>query len=104
MRRFDILRTPKDAATSVTVNAPRPGELKVELPGGRELTYADILRLTDEQNRETVDHMTGHYGPKLPMPTLLQAVRRALDEPKRDLETDFRRHRAATWLADFWMF
>jgi len=101
---FDILRTPKDVTTSVTVKAPRPGKLKVELPGGREFTYADILRLTDEQHREITDYMIRPYGPKPPMPTLLQAARRALDEPQRDLEAKVRRHRAAAWLADFWMF
>ena len=71
----------------------------VELPVDVELTWADVVRLAYEQNREALDERAeriveaGWSEDGTGDPLLLPALRARPDDPD-----------VAPWLADFWMF
>jgi hypothetical protein len=70
------------------------------LPAGTELTWADVLRLAYEQNREALDERAARIVEQgwwdedsATDPLLLPALRSRASEPA-----------VAAWLTDFWMF
>lgn len=50
---FDIISVPDESDVTVSFDI-RDGVLSVVLPAGQQLGYGDVLRLANEQNRETI--------------------------------------------------
>jgi radical SAM protein with 4Fe4S-binding SPASM domain len=84
LHAFDVLTVPKERPCMLVFGGGRSG-LEVKLPAGTELTYGDVLRLTDEQNRDRFPanafqqtnraiNMPRVYSP-LMLPALLRAER-----------------------------
>jgi radical SAM protein with 4Fe4S-binding SPASM domain len=117
---FHVVRTPpapagapESGAVPVTL---RFGErrLAVRLPPGAELSYADLLRLADEQHRAALDAAAAAVadaaaaasaavvGPPVPDPLLLPALRRRAGAPAPAGPAAARA--LAPWFADFWLF
>ncbi len=93
LRIFDLIKTPpaKDAKTVTLTVFGSHGELRAELPAGCELTYADVLQLTYNQNRAGLDgalakHLR-RYGRDI-SPLLLPALRAAAGEAKVPVAKD----------------
>jgi len=109
LRVFDILLAPaRDGAkpTRLSFNVARM-KIEVDLPAGAELTYADVLRLGWEQNREMLSKWAEPAAPGLRPPAaalVLPALRERLKEspaPEAGKAPD----RGLAWkLADLYLF
>jgi radical SAM protein with 4Fe4S-binding SPASM domain len=111
-RVFDILVVP-DRGDAVPAKLAFPlahGSLEVTLPAAAELTYADILRLAWEQNREPLERLAdqaSRSGPPAPgAPFLLPVLRarlRALEALAEPAASSLR-YRIGWQLADLYLF
>lgn len=101
---FDILLVPEGGVTLKAQLGKQ--KLRVALPAGAELTYGDILRLADEQNRAALEDAV-RRGPAHVSPLLLPALRRAIEgmETKGESVRTSDKMRHAMWqLADLYLF
>ena len=97
----DVVVVPAgDAPVAVSVRGTGDEAYDVALPAGSELTWADLLRLAWEQNREALDERAERIVERgwwdedtAADPLLLPALRAHASEEG-----------ARVWLVDFWMF
>ena len=89
-----------DTAVAVSLRGAGEEAYGVALPAGSELTWADVLRLAYEQNREALDERAATIVEQewrddttATDPLLLPALRARKREEG-----------AQVWLVDFWMF
>jgi len=106
---FDMLLVPRaDAEDPVGLTLKMGAEgLTVRLPAGAELTYCDVLRLADEQNRSRLDDLSKQAGRNPSTPLMLPALRRRVEQLKAAAQTggsSGELHRAVSALIDIYLF
>ncbi|MHC4916385.1 MAG: hypothetical protein ACYTGB_12925 [Planctomycetota bacterium] len=120
---FDVLRTPPEKNDGrVSVRLVAGDNVKVKLPAGCELTFADVVREAYEQNRRELDLAalrlaSGSMTADQPRPLLIPALRKIIKEGTRPAgkasDANVRAathvkaavvHRARWLLNDIWMF
>lgn len=107
---FDLLVVPKKAEgkpAKLRLKLNSGTVLETTLPPGTELSYGDVLRLTDEQNRQALDRITlkrlrvlGHHAMALPALRRIEKDLRTRKAAPRDTS-----QRAVMWnLIDIYLF
>jgi hypothetical protein len=101
---FDLLRVPSSGSVTIQLVVANQ-TIKVALPVGSELTWADVLRLAHEQHRATLDQWARGW-PRRGSNLALQipALRSQLAQLPSKGKTAHQ-HRPLTWrLLYAWMF
>jgi hypothetical protein len=109
---YDIAVTPAtDQKITLEVRQIH-ASLPLVLPANCQITYADLLRLSDQQCKDTLEKLFAQ-GRRQDVPEMLSLVlrryRQLQSEPPSTNPVSFYERRGelqatAAWLADFWLF